>query len=257
MEFKKTIHYLLIVFIVSTSFGYSQIITSKKEAEKKGIYQKPVDNRVIKEVVTTDTKKRVTETAVVKPAVSEDNKNIDVAVEIPNATKVVTDNKIKETKTSKIVKPLAKPKKVVINDKEDDDLVTTPEENYLALQLINNAMSFVGVKYHGGGTSTSGMDCSGMVTAVFNVFDLKLPRSSHEMAKVGEKRDPKCAQKGDLIFFKTRGRGVISHVGMVVDVLQDEIKFIHSATSGGVKISSTKEPYYKRTFVQVNKVLDK
>ena len=56
MEFKKTIHYLLIVFIVSTSFGYSQIITSKKEAEKKGIYQKPVDNRVIKEVVTTDTK---------------------------------------------------------------------------------------------------------------------------------------------------------------------------------------------------------
>jgi hypothetical protein len=41
---------------------------------------------------------------------------------------------------------------------------------------------------------------------------------------------------------------------MVVEVLEDEIKFIHSATSKGVIISSTKEPYYKRTFVQVNRI---
>jgi len=121
--------------------------------------------------------------------------------------------------------------------------------------MINNAMGFLGVNYRGGGTTTSGMDCSGMVTAVFNLFDIKLPRSSNDMAKVGKKLDQKDIQTGDLIFFKTNGRSVINHVGMVVEILEDEIKFIHSSTQSGVIISSTKEPYYKRTFAQVNRVI--
>ncbi|HOD10139.1 MAG TPA: NlpC/P60 family protein, partial [Flavobacterium sp.] len=36
----------------------------------------------------------------------------------------------------------------------------------------------------------------------------------------------------------------------------DEIKFIHSSTSLGVIISSTNESYYKRTFAQINRVLE-
>jgi len=68
-------------------------------------------------------------------------------------------------------------------------------------------------------------------------------------------RDEKDIEKGDLIFFKTNGRRVINHVGIVVEVLANEIKFIHSASSKGVTISSTKEPYYKKSFAQVNKVL--
>ena len=75
------------------------------------------------------------------------------------------------------------------------------------------------------------------------------------MAKVGEKCEPQDAKKGDLIFFKTRGRSVINHVGMVVEVLGDEIKFIHASSSNGVMISSTKEAYYRRAFAQINKVL--
>ncbi|RZK12416.1 MAG: NlpC/P60 family protein [Flavobacterium sp.] len=123
------------------------------------------------------------------------------------------------------------------------------------MQMINNAMQFLGVRYRGGGTTTAGMDCSGMVTAVFDIFDLKLPRSSHEMANVGEKIDEKDAKKGDLIFFKTSSRG-ISHVGIISEITDDnEIKFIHSSTSQGVVISSMNEAYYKRTFVQINRVL--
>lgn len=64
------------------------------------------------------------------------------------------------------------------------------------------------------------------------------------------------AQKGDLIFFKTNGRHHINHVGMVVEVVDGEIKFVHSSTHGGVMISSTKEPYYERTFSQVNRILE-
>mgnify|MGYP003616280647 FL=1 len=70
---------------------------------------------------------------------------------------------------------------------------------------------------------------------------------------LNQKKDQ--AQKGDLIFFKTNKSREINHVGIVIEVSNEEIKFIHSSTSRGVIISSTKEPYYKKTFVQINRVL--
>lgn len=224
---KKTLFYLLPLLLLSNFIGYSQIITSKKEAVKKGVYQKP-----------TEVKKSEIETA----------KTVKITENTPKQKEAVA---VKTTKST-----VTKPKKtVVINEKEDDDIVLSPTEDYLAMQLINNAMSFVGVKYRGGGTTIAGMDCSGMVTAIFNIFDLKLPRSSINMSKVGERKDIKDAQKGDLIFFKTRGRNVINHVGMVVEVLNDEVKFIHASSSNGVIVSSTKEAYYRKAFAQINKVL--
>ena len=75
------------------------------------------------------------------------------------------------------------------------------------------------------------------------------------MAKIGEKLKMNEVKKGDLVFFKTNGKDTINHVGLVVEANDDEIKFIHSSTQKGVIISSTKEPYYKRTFAQANRVL--
>ena len=65
---------------------------------------------------------------------------------------------------------------------------------------------------------------------------------------------PDEIKKGDLIFFRTNRKSIINHVGMVTEVLPDEIKFIHSATSSGVIISSTKEPYYSKSFAQANRI---
>ena len=159
------------------------------------------------------------------------------------------DNKVSKSTTS------TSNLKGVISDQNADDIQISAPENYVASQMINNAMDFLGVRYRGGGTSSDGMDCSGMVTAVYNLFDMSIPRSSRDMATVGEKVDSSSVKKGDLIFFKTNGKRVINHVGMVVDIIGDEIKFIHSSTSKGVIISSTKESYYKKTFAQVNRVL--
>ena len=86
-------------------------------------------------------------------------------------------------------------------------------------------------------------------------FDIILPRTSNDMSRFGLKLNPMDARKGDLIFFKTNGRRVINHVGMIVEILDDEIKFIHSSTTNGVMISSTKEGYYKKNFAQVNRIL--
>lgn len=129
----------------------------------------------------------------------------------------------------------------------------TSEE--LADELIRMASDNLGSRYRSGGTSKNGFDCSGLMYTTFSSLDIKLPRSSHQMATIGTVVDPNQAQKGDLIFFKTRGANQINHVGMIVEVNDGEIKFIHSATHGGVIISSTKEKYYEKNFTQINRVL--
>ncbi|MFK7001066.1 C40 family peptidase [Flavobacterium oreochromis] len=130
------------------------------------------------------------------------------------------------------------------------------EENMSKAEfLITKASENIGARYRSGSTGNGGFDCSGLMFATFKNIEMTLPRSSREMAqRAGVRIDRNQAQKGDLIFFATRGRGV-GHVGMVTEVMDDEIKFIHSSTSQGVIISSTKEPYYAKRFVQINRVL--
>lgn len=137
--------------------------------------------------------------------------------------------------------------------KEIDESEEFSEVDYLTEQLINVAEEYKGVRYRFGGTSVNGIDCSGLVKTAFDEFNISLPRSSREMAKIGDKVHKSDAKKGDLIFFKTRGSR-ISHVGIIVEVLDDDIRFIHSSTSKGVIISSVNEAYYKRTFAQINRV---
>jgi cell wall-associated NlpC family hydrolase len=122
-------------------------------------------------------------------------------------------------------------------------------------QLIERASENIGTRYQTGGTSKSGFDCSGLMCNTFGAFDIKLPRSSIEQSGFGTKVDAEEAKKGDLIFFKTNGRNQINHVGMVVEVCDGEIRFIHASVGNGVIISSTKENYYKKKVVQVNRVL--
>ncbi len=113
------------------------------------------------------------------------------------------------------------------------------------------------MRYKTAGTTKSGYDCSGLVYSTFGLYDIKLPRASYEQAKIGIElgQNLKKARKGDLIFFRTNKRASINHVGIITTVEDDDIKFIHSSTSKGVIISSMKEPYYQKAFVQLNRVL--
>ncbi|WP_343696528.1 C40 family peptidase [Flavobacterium sp.] len=126
----------------------------------------------------------------------------------------------------------------------------------LVKNLIETATDNIGVKYKAGGTTKNGFDCSGLVYNTFESENIKLPRSSYEQAKVGKVIPLNDAKKGDLIFFKTNKSKQINHVGLIVEVNLDEIKFVHSSTSKGVIISSTKEAYYKNSFEQVNRILE-
>lgn len=256
MKFIFQISIALLFLFLGVQNGYSQIITSKKVALAKGIYQKPEVNIS----VLTKTKlqlqlltKSIQDSAVLQPKKA----TIDV-LQVSSekvALSIIAHDTMSNlrTKALELIKPQPK-KPFQFADKEDKDLIFS-DQNYLANQIVNNALPLVGTAYKTGGTTTSGMDCSGMVTAVFNNFDIKLPRSSVDMANVGLLRKANEAEKGDLIFFKTNNSGAINHVGLVVEVLDGEIKFIHASIQKGVMISSTKEEYYRKNFVKIKKVL--
>lgn len=122
--------------------------------------------------------------------------------------------------------------------------------------VIHSALQFSGVRYRYGGTTKKGMDCSGLLYVAFGENNIQLPRTTYHMAEEGKRVRINDVVKGDLLFFRTRrGSKRINHVGMVVEVAHDEIKFIHSSSSRGVIVSSLREGYWSRAFVRATRVL--
>lgn len=108
-----------------------------------------------------------------------------------------------------------------------------------------------GTRYRLGGTSRSGIDCSGFMQVTFrDLFNIDLPRTTTEQANVGTKVAKSEIQTGDLIFFKT-GRGPNGkHVGVYVK----NGLFLHASTKGGVIYSDMNSPYWSKTFWQVRRL---
>lgn len=240
---KNLLSISLFLLLMISAKSSAQIITSKKEAQKKGVYSYSEKN--------TKIAKPADKPVVVKEVASLNNNEI-IAYE--PAKKELKGG---PNKSEAPVKAKTK-KKITINDATDPDYGISTD-SYFGEQIVNNAIAeFEGVRYRGGGTTKAGMDCSGMVYATFQLFDMTLPRSSHAMAASAKEVKLTDVKKGDLLFFKNnRRRNVINHVGIVTEVTPEgEVKFIHSSTSSGVIISSMNEAYHARTFVQAGRVIE-
>lgn len=141
------------------------------------------------------------------------------------------------------------------------ETATVPEKidskkNHKADNVVNAAMQYSGVRYKFGGASKKGMDCSGLIYVALLNNDIEFPRVSHRMADKGERIKVERVEKGDLLFFRTKKGGKrINHVGLVVNVEADEIKFIHATSSRGVIVSSLQEGYWNASFVKATRIL--
>jgi probable lipoprotein NlpC len=121
-----------------------------------------------------------------------------------------------------------------------------------ATQVIKTARSYLGTPYRYGGSTSKGMDCSGLLCTSFASIDVKLPRTSNEQANYGKTVRVTDIAPGDLVFFAERkGSNKISHVGMVTAVKgKDQVMFIHSSTSRGVVEDNLFGEYYQKIFVK-------
>ncbi len=116
--------------------------------------------------------------------------------------------------------------------------------------LLRSVTDWLGTPYCYGNNSRKGTDCSGFVTRVFReVYGITLQRSSRSMFSTTKHIAKSEMQTGDLVFFR-RGKGPIYHVGIYLK----NGKFAHSATNGGVMVSSLKQPYYQRNFYAAGRV---
>lgn len=131
--------------------------------------------------------------------------------------------------------------------------LSTPKN---ASKLISNAENYLGTPYKLGGVTKSGMDCSGLVSKVFEHNNIRLPRRSEDQSKEGKPIAVKDIKTGDLVFFATGGGSRVSHVGIVSEIGREgEIRFIHASTSKGVIISSLNETYWNRAFLFARRIL--
>lgn len=123
-----------------------------------------------------------------------------------------------------------------------------------ANSVLKEAYKFLGTPYKYGGTTSSGLDCSGLVINSFQAIGFQMPRISREQANQGKEIRLKDVKEGDLVFFSTSGSN-INHVGIVEKVKNGEVFFIHSSTSKGVIVSSIEETYWNKRFVKATRVL--
>lgn len=117
-------------------------------------------------------------------------------------------------------------------------------------EAVRVAEEFIGTPYRSGGTTASGVDCSGLTFTVFRRIGVRLPRTSDEQARAGSHIDRDQLRAGDLVFF---GRGSnITHVG----IYADDGEFIHASTRArSVRYDSLDTKYFHNRYIGARRVL--
>ena len=141
---------------------------------------------------------------------------------------------------------------------KQNDNDKTVEKN-AALNIVDTAKAQLGIKYKYAGRSPEvGFDCSGFVHYVYKQNGYDMPVISGNYVNIGTEIDRNECQPGDIILFA--GRDVktkpVGHVGIVTQKTDDEILFIHSASSAnrGIVISRLSIGYYKKRFAGIRRV---
>ena len=124
---------------------------------------------------------------------------------------------------------------------------TGHEVTLFALGLIDTGYRF------GGKNPEAGLDCSGMVSYVYQkAIDMRLAGSAADLARLGKPVPATQLRPGDLVFFNTRN-APFSHVGIYIG---DE-RFVHApSTNGRVRIDQLNARYYALRFEAARSYFD-
>jgi cell wall-associated NlpC family hydrolase len=126
-----------------------------------------------------------------------------------------------------------------------------PSADSLGDAIVRRAADYLGTPYRNGGTTSHGLDCSGLTFTVYRSFGIELPRSSREQARVGDPVPHDQLAVGDLVFFGNGSRS-ISHVG----IYAGDGEFIHASNRArSVRFDRLDNKYFRNRYVTARRVL--
>jgi len=120
---------------------------------------------------------------------------------------------------------------------------TQPDVDKILTLLYQQLDAWEGVPYRLGGLSKEGVDCSGFVYMTYlTQFNIRLPRSTYQQARIGDYVFQNDLRAGDLVFFRigysTRHVGVYLENGL----------FAHASKSSGVIRSRLQDDYWSNRY---------
>lgn len=124
----------------------------------------------------------------------------------------------------------------------------------LAQDVVIFALSLLETGYRFGGKNPeAGLDCSGMVSYVFDrAAGVKMAGSAADIARRGQRVPLAALQPGDLVFFNIR-RQPHSHVGIYIG----DGRFVHApSTNGKVRTDNLFTGWFAERFEEARTYLD-
>ncbi|HOV15369.1 MAG TPA: septal ring lytic transglycosylase RlpA family protein, partial [Spirochaetota bacterium] len=122
-------------------------------------------------------------------------------------------------------------------------------KNLTADNLVKTAKKYLGAPYVTGGTSLSGMDCTGLTYRSFVEWGIEMPREGHQQARYGTFITSKDDLKpGDLVFFTRtyNTQKFITHAGIYVG----DKKFVNANSYyGRVMEDIIDDNYWKQFYI--------
>jgi cell wall-associated NlpC family hydrolase len=149
-------------------------------------------------------------------------------------------------------KPASNNSKSSSQQSDWDKYRATANRGSVGEALAHKALSYRGVRYRMGGTTTNGIDCSGLTQTVYKKWGKLLPRTAVEQFRKGKPVPKDQLKAGDLVFFKNTYKKGISHVGIYVG----DGNFVHAAGVGkGVIVSSLYSAYHLNHYAGARRIV--
>lgn len=119
------------------------------------------------------------------------------------------------------------------------------------IKLAEEVLLWKGTPYKLGGTSKSGVDCSGFICQVYPiVYRVQPPRTTVDMHKLAKPVETNDIREGDIVFFSI-GSSKPSHSGIYLW----NGYFAHASTTKGVMLSNLAEAYWTKYFTGAGRLV--
>ena len=141
-------------------------------------------------------------------------------------------------------------KKLLFNDQAEVATESTATPKIKKQAFMDFYSEWKDVRYKMGGTSKSGIDCSGFTQKVYKEkFGVSLPRTTVTQVDLGVEVKKSELIPGDLVFFKTSKTD--KHVGVYVG----NGEFLHASIKG-IQFTKLDKPFYKKNYWTSRRIID-